>query len=85
MWPYRFPAEIWKVRGSVRHPAPHGALGRKEAMTYRERELETIRRLRAELDKRQITERSHPISRPGEEAQVQSDEQAEVLFELICL
>lgn len=55
-------------------------------MTYRERERETIRRLREDLEKRQAAERTDRARRalidaPG----VQPDENAEVLFELICL
>lgn len=69
---------------SVRHPA-QGAPGGKEAMTYKERELETIRRLRAELDKRQSGERK-PLDRLVlDQRGVMPDDQAEVLFELICL
>ena len=69
-------------------PAPRstGASGGKEAMTYRERERETIRRLREELEKRQSREQRGLIAHPTAGSyDVKPDDQAEVLFELICL
>lgn len=54
-------------------------------MTYRERERETIRRLREQLEQRQASDRTAP---PGalqlDRSSVPEDE-AEVLFELTCL
>lgn len=55
-------------------------------MTYRERERETIRRLREELEKRQSRDRTGLAGHAGPPPEgVRPDEKAEVLFELTCL
>ena len=55
-------------------------------MTYRERERETIRRLREELEKRQSKDRSGLVGHAGPLPDgVLPDDKAEVLFELVCL
>ena len=79
------PAENPKVRAA--HPArgPSGAGEKGSDMTYRERELETVRRLREELDKRQRSHRSDTPQTVELETREPADERAEVLFELICL
>ena len=54
-------------------------------MTYRERERETVRRLRRELEQRHL-ERNAPTAAPALEwTEHPSEEEAEVLYELTCL
>lgn len=53
-------------------------------MTHKEREQETIRRLRLELEQRQL-ERKEPVAQLDLDWEDPSEEQAEVLYELTCL